>query len=126
MSAILYVEDDELTRQTVTNRLRRMGHEVTSVDSGEAALEAMDRTRPSLALLDLELPGIDGVQTLRQLRQRIPNLPTVVCSAHLNEAFVRQQLSALGVAEACLVPKPAPFAKIVAAVAAALHERSRE
>jgi CheY-like chemotaxis protein len=122
MSAILYVEDDELTRQTVSNRLRRLGYDVTGVESGEAALEAAIGTHPALALLDLELPGIDGVETLRQLRQRLPGLPAVVCSARLNEAGLRQQLSGLGLIETSLVLKPARFAAILTAVTLALED----
>jgi len=121
MSAILYVEDDELTRQTVTSRLRRAGHEVTSFCSGEAAVEAAESVHPAIALLDLELPGIDGVETLRLLKARVPGLCGVICSAHLSEPGTRQTLLELGVDESCLVTKPARFTEILAAVAIALE-----
>lgn len=119
MSSILYVEDDDLTRQTVGNRLRRLGHNVTAVASGEAALVAIRDFTPALALLDLELPGIDGIETLKRLRQQMPNLPIVVCSAHLTGCLC-SQLEELGVPCGCLLCKPVRFGLIAAAVAAAL------
>jgi CheY-like chemotaxis protein len=119
MSSILYVEDDDLTRQTVGNRLRRLGYEVTAVASGEAALTAIGEKSPELALLDLELPGIDGIETLKLLRQRLPNLPIVVCSAHLDRCLC-SQLEELGVACGCLLCKPVRFSLIAATVAGAL------
>lgn len=124
MSSILYVEDDDLTRQTVGNRLRRLGHDVTSVASGEAALVALGDITPALALLDLELPGMDGIETLKRLRQRLPDLPAVVCSAHLNGCTC-SQLEELGVPCGCLLCKPVRFGLIAAAVTAALASESR-
>lgn len=119
MSAILYVEDDELTRQSVGNRLRRLGHDVTAVASGEAALQVARETELALALLDLELPGINGIETLKQLRQWLPVLPVIICSAHLNDCLCRQ-LEELGVPSGSLLSKPVRFSTISTAVTAAL------
>lgn len=123
MSSILYVEDDDLTRQTVGNRLRRLGYDVTAVASGEAALTAVGEGSPALALLDLELPGIDGIETLKRLRQRLPNLPIVVCSAHLDPCLC-SQLEELGVPCSCLLCKPVRFGLIADTVAGVLASQS--
>ncbi len=119
MSSILYVEDDELTRQSVGNRLRRLGHDVTAVASGEAALQVARDIHPALALLDLELPGINGIETLKRLRQWLPTLPVIICSAHLNGCLCRQ-LEELGIPSPHLLYKPVRFSAILAAVASAL------
>jgi CheY-like chemotaxis protein len=115
MSLILYIEDDSLTRQTVSNRLRRIGHEVSTFESGEAALTIAVDQRPALPMLDLELPGMDGVETLRQLRARYPNLAIVVYSAHVEHDGVRQRLLMLSINQQYLVAKPAPFSSAFSA-----------
>ncbi len=119
MSSILYVEDDDLTRQSVGNRLRRLGHDVTAVASGEAALRVARDIHPALALLDLELPGMDGIETLKCLRQWLPALPVIICSAHLNGRLGRQ-FEELGIPSGRQLYKPVRFSAISAAVAAAL------
>lgn len=119
MSSILYVEDDDLTRQSVGNRLRRLGHDVTAVASGEVALQVARDIHPALALLDLELPGINGIETLKRLRQWLPTMPVIICSAHLNGCMCRQ-LEELGIPSGHLLCKPVRFSAISVAVASAL------
>lgn len=113
---VLYVEDDPLTRQSVSNRLSRHGMRVLSAESGEAAL-ALVENRPVLAaaLLDVRLPGMDGVETCTRLRKLYPGLPVVVCSANL-EGPIQERLRSLGVPEQFHLRKPCPFRDLLAAV----------
>lgn len=113
---ILYVEDDALTRQTIAGRLRRRGYTVVEVPSGEEALAyATDRPSMSVALLDVDLPGINGLETYRCLRQLAPGLPAVVCSACLSVS-IRQGFLELGVFSQCLLIKPCPFSQLLSAL----------
>lgn len=118
---ILYVEDDPLTRATIANRLRRRGYNVVEAASGEEALELAADESPSfsLALLDVDLPGINGLETYRQLRARDPSLPAVVCSASL-PLGVRAPFLELGVPDACLLDKPCGFSKLLTALDSAI------
>ncbi|WP_245530030.1 response regulator [Anaeromyxobacter dehalogenans] len=63
---ILVVDDEKLIRWSVAERLQRGGYEVLSAESGEQALEMVAATPPDVMLLDVRLPGIDGVQTLQR------------------------------------------------------------
>ena len=113
---VLYVEDDELTRQSVSNRLARNGFKVLAAGSGENALSLVEN-HPDLAvaLLDMQLPGIDGIETFLRLRDRYPALPVVVCSGYL-EPPTRTRLRALGIPDECQLRKPCPFRDLLAAL----------
>lgn len=65
---VVLVEDNEDAAQALALLLRRWGHDVTVVHDGDAAVEAVERVRPDLALVDIGLPGIDGYETARRLR----------------------------------------------------------
>jgi CheY-like chemotaxis protein len=117
---VLYIEDDSLTRQSVSNRLIRNGLRVLAADSGEQAL-ALIADRPALtaALLDLQLPGIDGFETCARIRAEYPRLPVIVCSGYL-EAPVRNRLAAAGIPPHCQLGKPCPFRELLAAIIKAI------
>ena len=65
---ILVVEDNELNLKLVRDVLSHAGHQVVEARSGEQGVELATECRPDLILMDLQLPGIDGTETLRQLR----------------------------------------------------------
>ncbi len=66
---ILVVEDNPLNLKLVRDVLQIAGHDVVEARSGEEALRVVQDAAPDLVLMDLQLPGIDGTETLRQLRQ---------------------------------------------------------
>ncbi len=68
MATILVVDDQEDILQTTALVLSKDGHDVVTSRDGEAALEAARRDRPDMILLDIEMPGMDGWETLRLLR----------------------------------------------------------
>ena len=114
---ILIVEDDALTRRSVARRLSRRGYRVLDAESGETALELAAR-EPGLhsILLDIELPGIDGIETCSRLRQMHPRVPIVVCSGCLSESG-RRRLADLGVK--AFLDKPCPGEELLRAIASA-------
>jgi len=68
--SILVVDDEPTIAEVVSRYLVRAGYEVRSVSDGVAALEAVDERRPDLVVLDLMLPGIDGLEVMRRIRDR--------------------------------------------------------
>jgi two-component system response regulator AtoC len=80
--SILIVDDEALTLRTISRALEAEGYEIFLAQSGEQALEIAAREHPDIALLDVVLPGIDGVQVLRQLKQRDPAIVVVMMSAY--------------------------------------------
>ncbi len=79
---ILVVDDEKLIRWSVGERLTRQGYAVTVAASGEQALELMAASAFDVALLDVRLPGIDGLQTLKQGLRVQPELVVMMMSAH--------------------------------------------
>ncbi|MFB6638114.1 response regulator [Streptomyces chartreusis] len=80
MSRVLLIEDDPSVREGVELGLRRRGHDVRAAATGEAGLAAMAEFRPDLLLLDLMLPGMNGVQVCRQVREH-SQLPIIMLTA---------------------------------------------
>jgi two-component system, response regulator FlrC len=79
---ILVAEDDVSLRDALADTLAFAGYRVTAVDSGEAALSAIERERPSLLLSDVQMGALDGHELLRRARRRWPSLPVVLMTAH--------------------------------------------
>ncbi|HEY9075581.1 MAG TPA: response regulator transcription factor [Anaerolineaceae bacterium] len=81
---ILVVEDEIALQETLAYNLRRLGYEVETAGDGNAALEIARQERPDLILLDLMLPGIDGFEVCRILRQEM-NTPVLMLTARDEE-----------------------------------------
>ncbi|MBD0748127.1 response regulator transcription factor [Streptomyces sp. CBMA152] len=80
MPRVLLIEDDPSVREGVELGLRRRGHEVSAAETGEAGLAALRTFQPELVLLDLMLPGINGVQVCRKIRET-SQLPIIMLTA---------------------------------------------
>ena len=79
---LLLVDDDEEMRALVAARFRRLGMRVTEAGSGEDALARTAQARFDVALLDLHLPGISGIELLAALKERLPELEAILLTAH--------------------------------------------
>ncbi len=82
MSKLLVVDDEE----SICWGLRRLGEqsglEVATASSAERALEALDDVNPDVIILDVRLPGIDGLSAIEQIRERIGQVPIIIITAH--------------------------------------------
>ena len=85
---VLLAEDDEDVRALAEFVLRREGFEVTAVSDGEAALAAAAERTPSVAVLDVSMPRMDGLEAARRLRERpeMSTVPIMLLTAHVTEA----------------------------------------
>lgn len=82
ISEILIVDDDAAIRYSLERILKRDGHQVVAVESGEAALERIAVQDFDLALVDLKLKGISGIEVLTALRRQRPATPVIVLTGH--------------------------------------------
>ncbi|KTS77717.1 transcriptional regulator [Pseudomonas oryzihabitans] len=78
---LLIVEDDTALAELIATYLGRQGYAVTVIGRGDEALAAVQRLRPQLVVLDVMLPGLDGLQVCRQLRAAQPGLPILMLTA---------------------------------------------
>src|SRR3954454_23883121 len=67
---------------------------VESVDSGEAVLDAIERYQPSVVIVDVRLPGIDGISAVKRIAERAPNVKTVVFSAYGDKRLLSDAIAA--------------------------------
>ena len=114
---VLVVDDEKLIRWSVAERLQRNGFEVLSAESGEQALEMLAASPPDLMLLDVRLPGIDGVQTLQRALSLHPELAVLMMSAH---STVDIAVDAMKHGAVDFLVKPFPFQALDAAVERAI------
>jgi len=82
MSLILIVDDDPLVGRTLTAHLTEKGYEVILSTSGKEALEVLSQNQPDFILLDIRLPDIDGLEILRQIKQKDSRASVVVMTAY--------------------------------------------
>ena len=81
--SILVVDDDKNIGKMIEINLRKAKeYNVRTAISGEACLKIIEEDLPDLVLLDIQMPGIDGIETLKRLRDREPRIPVVMMSAH--------------------------------------------
>ena len=92
-SRILVVDDDHAIAEMVGIVLRGKGFDVVTAPDGASALDAFDRVGPDLVLLDLMLPGMDGIEVCRELRRR-SGVPVIMLTARSDTSDVVEGLEA--------------------------------
>src|ERR671911_2390271 len=123
MSSILIVDDEPGVRSALGGVLRDEGYTVDAVDSGEACLERVVHGSYDVIVLDVWLPGIDGLITLQRLRERQIDAQVVMISGHGN---IESAVRAIKMGAFDFVEKPLSLEKTVLVVRNALRQRTLE
>lgn len=82
MKKILLVDDEESIHLLYRDELEEEGYEIHSALSGDEALDKLDILLPDLVILDINMPGLNGIDTLREMKERKPDLPVILSSAY--------------------------------------------
>jgi len=120
---ILIVDDESGVRSSLGGILRDEGYQVQAEGTGEAGLAALEARRFDLVLLDVWLPGIDGLETLSRIRTLDPDVPVVVISGHGN---IETAVKAVRSGAQDFVEKPLSLEKTLLVVKNALRARKLE
>lgn len=123
MPSILLVDDEPGVRSALGGVLRDEGYEVDAVDSGESCLERLGRQAYDVVVLDIWLPGIDGLATLARMRERQVESQVVMISGHGN---IESAVRAIKMGAFDFVEKPLSLEKTVLVVRNALRQRRLE
>ena len=118
---ILLVEDDQSLGQAVLRSLQNAGYAADLVDTGKAALHALDVEHFDLLLLDLGLPDCDGCDVVRELRQRQIPLPILILSAR---DAVESRIQALDLGADDYMIKPVELSELGARIRALLRRHA--
>jgi two-component system, NtrC family, response regulator AtoC len=111
--SILILDDEELTLRTISRALNEDGYEVFTALSGEEALRIFTEEHPDIVLADIVLPGIDGVEVLRTIRQQEPQTIVVMMSAY---GMVERAVEAMKLGAFDYLVKPFHIADMIATV----------
>jgi CheY-like chemotaxis protein len=79
---ILFVDDEKEFRDSAGQALRRQGFQVSEAPSGERAVELLPLDKPDIVILDLKMGGMDGIETLVEIRKENPDLPVLILTGH--------------------------------------------
>lgn len=117
---ILVVDDEPQIRRVLRSTLSSQGYVITDAKSGEEALESFRKERPDLVLLDVNMPGMGGIEACRELR-RISDAPIIMLTVRNAE---RDKVSALDAGADDYVVKPFGIEELLARIRAALRRYS--
>lgn len=120
MPQILLVDDERVLRTSLTFTLQQYGYQVTSAASGPEALRLAEEQPPDLILLDLMLPGVDGLEVCRRLRRR-SNVPVIMLSARGQED---DRVAGLRLGADDYVTKPFSTRELIARIEAVLRRHA--
>jgi len=121
---ILVVDDEEEILELVSYNLKKAGYRVTSVTSGEDAIKSARTKLPDLVLLDLMLPGVDGLEVCNTLKRdhRTTNIPVVMLTARGEEADI---VSGLELGADDYITKPFSPRVLLARIRAVLRRKTK-
>jgi PAS domain S-box-containing protein len=117
---VLVVDDDPHVRPVLVRLLQRHGLRVTNVGDGLTALSVIEQVRPNVVLLDVKMPGIDGTEVLRRIKQNPAMASTRVIILTANDLGDSLQAQVLGQGADGYLEKPITYERLISAVTTAL------
>jgi DNA-binding response OmpR family regulator len=120
---IMIVDDEEAVRQSLEDILQLEGYEVTSAASGDAALDIMQEQNFDLVLLDLKMPGLDGLDVMKTIRKNSPETKIVLLTGH---GSMESAIEALRQGAHDYLLKPVASRELLNSVARAIAQRAEQ
>jgi DNA-binding NtrC family response regulator len=120
-ASVLVVDDDAAFRGVLTSELARMDFDVRGAESGEAALECLAAWEPDVVLLDLRLPGIDGLDALKAIRERASRTEVIMLTGH---GTIDTALDSVRAGAFDYVAKPCPLDELEVRIRRAMERQA--
>jgi DNA-binding NtrC family response regulator len=122
---VLVVDDEPDFLETILKRLQRRKIDVTGVDSGKAALELLEGQHFDVVILDVRMPGMDGIETLKEMKKKRPLMEVIMLTGH---ASVESGMQGMQLGAFDYVMKPASINDLLEKITQAyerklLHEK---
>ena len=118
---ILLVDDEEDFVKTISQRMKRRGQESDIALNGEQALSRIEQEVPDVVLLDLKMPGIDGMEVLRRIKKAYPEVQVIIMTGHGSEK-IETEARTLGAFE--YLQKPTKIDTIMNKIKLAFKEKT--
>jgi DNA-binding NtrC family response regulator len=118
---VLFVDDEKSLQEFMRSELPRLGHEVAVCPDGRSALKTLEKSGFDAAILDLRMPGMDGIEVLEHLKQVSPDTEAVVMTGH---ASTDTAISAMRLGAFDYITKPCKLAEIEAVLQKVAEKRA--
>ena len=122
-AVVMIVDDEEGIRATLSGIFEDEGYVTVSAGSGEEAIRLAKESPPDIVVLDVWLSGMDGIQTMKELRDSSPDLPVIIISGHAN---IELAVKATKIGAYDILEKPLSMEKVLLTVHRALEKRNLE
>lgn len=119
--SVLLVDDDGAYREVMAGELNRLGYEVTAVASGEEALRRVAASEPEVVLLDLRLPGMNGLEVLKSVHADAPATEVIMMTGH---GSIDTAIESVRIGAFDYVVKPCPLDELDVRIQRALERRT--
>lgn len=120
---VLFVDDEDSLREFMRSELPRLGHEVTACADGRVALKTLEKSTFDVAILDLRMPGMSGIEVLEHLKQVAPDTEALVMTGH---ASMETAIDAMRLGAFDYITKPCKLAEIEAILTKVAEKRDLE
>ena len=110
---ILVIDDEPVVARVVAEALRIDGNQVTTACNGEEGLRAIEQQAPDAVFLDIAMPGMDGIEVLRRIRERHADLPVIILTGWASGRQI-DEARRLGVTD--ILGKPVPLKHLTEAL----------
>lgn len=121
--SVLIVDDEPAILQFLGGMLSDEGFEILSASNGYEALKIIEAESPDIVLLDIWMPGIDGIETLKEIKATSPHIPVVIITGH---GTIETAVNATKIGAFDFIEKPLSIDKVVVAIHNALNFRRLE
>ena len=117
---VLVVDDEKDFNETIVKRLNRRGFGAYSAFSGQQALETLAVREFDVMLLDIMMPGMDGIEVLREVKKRHPGVEVILLTGH---ASVESGIQGMSLGANAYMIKPVDFEELLAGIAQAFERK---
>lgn len=117
---VLLVDDEEDFLETLSNRLELRGLKVSAVTSGEQAISEAKQQEYDAIVVDLSMPGIDGLETLKRIKADNPNAEIIMLTGH---ASVQSGVEAMKLGAGDFLQKPVELSELMDKIGEAKHKK---
>jgi DNA-binding NtrC family response regulator len=119
-ASVLLVDDEEQFLDALSQRLETRGLKVDTVTSGEEALKQVEDQNFDAIIVDLAMPGIDGIETLKRIKEKRPDLEIIMLTGH---ATVKSGIDAMKLGAEDFLEKPVDLNELLAKIGEAKNKR---
>ena len=120
---LLLVDDENEFVDTLADRLKMRDLDACVARNGEEALSAVEREEPDVVVLDLKMPGIDGIEVLRRVKEAYPNVEVIILTGHGSE---KDEEAARSLGAFDYVSKPADLDSLVTRIKGAFTQKMKK